>query len=61
MVYSCALFERADDALEVAQRAKVDRICRALELGPDKHLLEIGGGQDYRELTGASTAWRRSR
>ena len=52
MVYSCAPFERADDALEVAQRAKVDRVCRALELGPDKHLLEIGGGQDYRELEG---------
>ena len=36
----------------MAQRAKVDRVCRALELGPDKHLLEIGGGQDYRELEG---------
>ena len=36
MVYSCALFERADDALEEAQRAKVDRVCRALELGPTR-------------------------
>ena len=54
MVYSCALFERADDALEVAQRAKVDRVCRALELGPDKHLLEIGGGWGGLALHAAS-------
>ena len=44
MVYSSAYFAREDDSLEVAQRAKVDRVCRALELGPDTHLVEIGGG-----------------
>ena len=44
MVYSCALYAHPDDALEDAQRAKVDRVCRALALGPHTHLLEIGGG-----------------
>jgi len=44
MVYSCALYAHPDDTLEDAQRAKVDRVCRALALGPHTHLLEIGGG-----------------
>jgi cyclopropane-fatty-acyl-phospholipid synthase len=44
MIYSCALFADEDDSLEAAQRAKADRVCRALELGPDAHVLEIGGG-----------------
>ena len=30
--------------LAEAQRAKLDRICRKLELTPDDHLLEIGTG-----------------
>ena len=44
MMYSCALYESEHDSLEQAQRAKLERICRSLELGPDTHLLEIGTG-----------------
>ena len=44
MMYSCAYFEAPDQSLEDAQRAKLDRACRALDLGPDDHLLEIGTG-----------------
>jgi cyclopropane-fatty-acyl-phospholipid synthase len=44
MMYSCAYFERHDSTLEEASRAKNDRICRKLGLGPQDHLLEIGTG-----------------
>jgi cyclopropane-fatty-acyl-phospholipid synthase len=44
MMYSCALFERPDMTLAEAQAAKLDRICRALELGPEDHVVEIGTG-----------------
>jgi cyclopropane-fatty-acyl-phospholipid synthase len=44
MMYSCAYFEREGAGLEEAQRAKLERICDKLELGPDDHLLEIGSG-----------------
>jgi cyclopropane-fatty-acyl-phospholipid synthase len=44
MMYSCAVFPRADATLEEAQLAKLDRICERLRLGPDDHLLEIGTG-----------------
>jgi len=44
MTYSCAVFERPDMSLADAQRAKYDRLCRLLELGPDDHVLEIGCG-----------------
>ncbi|MEX2196119.1 MAG: cyclopropane-fatty-acyl-phospholipid synthase family protein [Thermoleophilaceae bacterium] len=44
MTYSCAVFEAPGMTLEQAQRAKLDRICERLELGPDDHLLEIGTG-----------------
>ena len=44
MTYSCALFERPGMTLREAQEAKLDRVCRALRLGPDDHLLEIGSG-----------------
>jgi cyclopropane-fatty-acyl-phospholipid synthase len=42
--YSCALFEEPGMTLRAAQEAKLERICRALELSPDDHLLEIGSG-----------------
>ena len=42
--YSCAVFERPDQDLEAAQLAKIDRICRKLDLGNGDHLLEIGTG-----------------
>ncbi len=44
MMYSCAVYEREDMTLEQAQIAKLDRICRKLELKPTDHLLEIGTG-----------------
>jgi len=44
MMYSCAVFERADMSLEQAQVAKLDRLCRKLDLQPGDHLLEIGTG-----------------
>jgi len=44
MTYSCGLFGRPQEPLVDAQRAKLDRICRLLELTPEDELLEIGGG-----------------
>jgi len=44
MMYSSAVFPRPDASLAEAQVHRLDRICRALELGPDDHLLEIGTG-----------------
>jgi cyclopropane-fatty-acyl-phospholipid synthase len=44
MTYSCAVFDRPDMTLAEAQRAKYERLCRALDLGPDDHVLEIGCG-----------------
>jgi cyclopropane-fatty-acyl-phospholipid synthase len=44
MMYSAAVFERRDMTLEEASRAKLDRICDKLGLGPGDHVLEIGTG-----------------
>jgi cyclopropane-fatty-acyl-phospholipid synthase len=44
MMYSCAVFERPDATLREASVAKLDRICRRLDLGPSDHVLEIGTG-----------------
>jgi cyclopropane-fatty-acyl-phospholipid synthase len=44
MMYSCALFERPDMTLAQASTAKLEAVCRKLELGPDDHVLEIGTG-----------------
>ena len=44
LTYSCAIFDPPGLSLEDAQREKLDRIVRALELGPGDHLLEIGTG-----------------
>lgn len=44
MVYSCAYFRSADDALDVAQEAKLDLICRKLRLRPGDRFLDIGSG-----------------
>jgi cyclopropane-fatty-acyl-phospholipid synthase len=54
MVYSCAYFEDAGSSLEDAQLAKLDRICRALRLRPEDHLLEIGTGWGGLALHAAS-------
>ena len=44
MTYSCAVFESPDMTLREAQEAKLDRVCRKLELTPDDHVVEIGSG-----------------
>ena len=44
MTYSCAVFDHEGQTLEAAQRAKYERLCATLELGPQDHVLEIGCG-----------------
>jgi cyclopropane-fatty-acyl-phospholipid synthase len=44
LMYSSAVFNDPSETLEQAQLNKLERICAALELGPDDHLLEIGTG-----------------
>jgi cyclopropane-fatty-acyl-phospholipid synthase len=44
MVYTCAYFERPDATLEAAQRAKLDYVCRKLDLQPGEHVVEAGCG-----------------
>jgi cyclopropane-fatty-acyl-phospholipid synthase len=44
MMYSCAYFDTEESTLGQASLAKMDRICRKLELGPNDHLIEIGTG-----------------
>lgn len=44
MMYSSAVFPRPNASLEEASTYKIDRLCRALRLGPEDHLLEIGTG-----------------
>jgi len=44
MMYSCAYYEDEEAALETAQVAKLDRICKKLRLAPEDHILEIGTG-----------------
>jgi cyclopropane-fatty-acyl-phospholipid synthase len=44
LVYSCAYFESADDTLDRAQEAKLDLICRKLDVRPGEWFLDIGCG-----------------
>ena len=44
MVYSCGYFERGDEDIDTAQRAKLDHICRKLRLKAGERLLDIGCG-----------------
>ncbi len=44
MMYSSAVYPRADAGLEEASRHKLELLCQQLELKPDDHLLEIGTG-----------------
>ena len=44
MSYSSAIFETPDATLHDASVAKIDRLCRKLDLGPADHLVEIGSG-----------------
>jgi cyclopropane-fatty-acyl-phospholipid synthase len=44
LMYSAATFEHPQQSLFDAQVARLDRICRKLDLKPTDHLLEIGTG-----------------
>jgi cyclopropane-fatty-acyl-phospholipid synthase len=44
MSYTCSYFHTPDDDLQVAQRRKMDYICRKLRLRPGQSLLDIGCG-----------------
>ncbi|MGD2051073.1 MAG: class I SAM-dependent methyltransferase [Acidimicrobiia bacterium] len=44
LVYSCAAFLDPEEPLEVAQRRKLDLVCRKLELEPGMRLLDVGCG-----------------
>lgn len=44
MMYSSAIFERADMTLEQASIAKLERICRKINLKPSDTVIEIGSG-----------------
>ena len=44
MQYSCAYFTDWDNALETAQRDKIDMICRKLRLQPGDRFLDVGCG-----------------
>jgi cyclopropane-fatty-acyl-phospholipid synthase len=44
MVYTCAYFQNAEASLEQAQIAKMDHVCRKLELKPGDRVVEAGCG-----------------
>lgn len=44
MMYSCAVFEHPEVSLHDAQIARLDLVCRKLDLQPDDHIVEIGTG-----------------
>ena len=44
MMYSCGIFETAHSSMEQASIAKLDRICKKLQLNLADHVLEIGTG-----------------
>lgn len=44
MQYSSALYENAGQSLELAQEAKLRRLCDQLQLNENDHLLEVGSG-----------------
>ena len=44
MSYSCGFYESENSSLLDASIAKIDRLCRKLDLSPGDHLLEIGTG-----------------
>lgn len=44
MMYSCGIFHHPHTTLQEASEAKLERICRKLQLQPGDHVLEIGTG-----------------
>lgn len=55
MTYSCGIFDRPDATLFDASMAKIDRLCRKLDLGPSDHLVEIGTGWGALAIHAAAT------
>ena len=55
MMYSSAYFREADMSLEEAADAKLERICRKLDLSAADHVLEIGTGWGGFAIYAAST------
>lgn len=53
MTYSCGVFETPQSSLKDASVAKVDRLCRKLDLQPTDQLVEIGTGWGYFALHAA--------
>ena len=54
LMYSSAIFPSPESTLEEASLAKLDHICRKLDLRPGDHLLEIGTGWGGLALHAAS-------
>jgi cyclopropane-fatty-acyl-phospholipid synthase len=44
MTYSCAIFSRGAKTLEGAQRAKLELVCKKLDLQPGERVLDVGCG-----------------
>ena len=44
MMYSCGIFEYPEATMKEASEAKLDRICKKLNLVPEDHVIEIGTG-----------------
>jgi cyclopropane-fatty-acyl-phospholipid synthase len=44
MTYSCGVFRKPDATMQEASLAKLDLVCRKLQLTPSHHVLEIGSG-----------------
>jgi cyclopropane-fatty-acyl-phospholipid synthase len=44
MMYSCGIFHHPEASMQAASGAKLERICRKLQLKPSDHVLEIGTG-----------------
>jgi cyclopropane-fatty-acyl-phospholipid synthase len=55
MTYSCGIFERPESTLREASVAKLDRICRKLDLTPEDHVVEIGTGWGSFAILAAQT------
>ncbi len=55
MMYSSAIFERREATLAEASRAKLERLCCKLDLGPSDHVVEIGTGWGGFAVYAAST------
>jgi cyclopropane-fatty-acyl-phospholipid synthase len=44
MTYSCGVFQKPDATMQEASVAKLDLVCRKLQLSSSQHVLEIGSG-----------------